>query len=195
MHDPKSGDLIGFSAADPLGALINVSTLGWPFWPLCWRGLTHVGVIATDAAGTPGIWEATSLCDLPCIYCGAIHTGLQSHGIWTRIKSYRGAVWHYPLRLPLDTIEQSQIRRYAEKFHGCSYDYLGAAQSRSLCLGWLRRLCIGESLESLFCSEFVASAWEAAEIWDTPNVSRWNPNRLARVAVDVGIVLPPRRLT
>jgi hypothetical protein len=186
--------LIGFSSGDLLGIAINVSTLGWPFGPVCRRGLTHVGIVAADAADRPALWEATTLCDFSCLYCGRIHDGLQSHGPMTRIKNYRGAVWHYPLRLPLDDIEKKQLFRYAEKFHGQSYDYEGAAQSRSLCLGWLFRRSRRENLSSLFCSEFAAAAWEAAEVWDTPNVSAWNPNRLAKVAVAVGLVGEPGRL-
>lgn len=188
------GDLIGFSAGDLLGAAVNASTLGWPFPPKCWRGLSHVGVVAMDAAGLPVIWEATTLCDLPCLFCGAIHSGLQSHGVQVRIKNYRGAVWHYPLRLGLDGIEQQQVTLYARRYHARGYDYLGAAQSRTLCLGWLRRLFVRQNLDHLFCSEFVAAVWEAAEVWNTPNCSSWSPNRLARIAINVGIVKKPRRL-
>lgn len=190
----RPGDVIGFSANDPLGAAINVSTLGWPFSPACWKGLTHIGIVSVGSNDQFVLWEATTLCDLPCLSCGREHSGLQAHGIQARVESYQGAVWHYPLRLLLGTIEQRQVALFAKKHHARTYDYLGAAQSRSLCLGWVRRSYMRESLSSLFCSEFVAGALDAAEVWDTPNASAWNPNRLARTLVAVGITKQPRRL-
>ncbi|MFA6245167.1 MAG: hypothetical protein WC655_29760 [Candidatus Hydrogenedentales bacterium] len=194
MTKLEPGDLIGFSAHDLLGAAINVSTLGWPLPPVCWRGLTHVAIVGLDSGCQPVLWESTSLCDLPCLYCGSIHSGVQSHGPWTRIRNYAGSVWHYPLREPLGTFDTVRLRIFSERHHATPYDPLGAAQSRSLCFGWLHRLWLPESGHKLFCSEYIAAAWEAATVWDTPNISAWSPNRLARIAVAAGIVLEPRRL-
>ena len=190
----KSGDVIGFSAGDPLGAAINVSTLGWPCWPPCWRGLTHVGIIANGNNGDLVLWEATTLCDLPCVHCGESHGGLQAHLLATRIKQYCGPVWHYPLKQGLDTTQRLQLVRHSKKYHNRSYDFEGAMQSRVLCLGWFWQRYGREELSSLFCSEFVASALNATEVWDTPNASIWNPNRLARTLVATGITGKPRRL-
>ena len=190
----KPGDIIGFSSGDPIGWAINLGTLGWPFWPPCWRGLTHVAVVVECTKAHASLWESTTLCDLPCSHCGQVHNGLQCHDIPRRLESYRGSVWHYPLRVALSHSATHRLRVFAIQHHHIGYDSLGTIGSRSLCFGWLLRNFMRESLSSLFCSEFVAADWEAANVWDTPNVSTWNPNRLVRVATQVGLVKRARRL-
>jgi len=192
----QPGDLIGFSSGDWLGVGINVSTLGWPLGPPCWRGLTHVGIVADIYFGVPMLWESTTLCEWPCAECGHSHSGLQSHVLQTRIRTYRGTVWRYPLHRPLDRLGKKLLRDHAAKYHGAAYDPFGAAGSRTLCLGWLLRQYASEELSALFCSEYAADALKVAEVWSPPNAnaSAWNPNRLARTLVATGIVAKPRRL-
>jgi hypothetical protein len=190
----RTGDVIGFSAGDPLGIAINISTLGWPFWPPCWRGLSHVGIVAINNFDQPILWESTTLCEKPCIICGKLHDGVQAHVLENRVNGYAGYVWHYPLRIHLDSINHRQLRSYCERTHGVGYDTGGAIDSRSLCFGWLKRRFLKEDTSRFFCSEHLAGGMGAMEIWDPPNVSEWSPNRIVRTFLSIGLLGMPGRM-
>jgi len=190
----RPGDIIGFSAGDCLGAAVNFSTLGWPFLPPCWRGITHVGIVSVNEHGQNILWESTTLVDQPCLYCGRRHDGVQAHVLENRIAGYDGYIWRYPLRVHLDHIQLAQLDRFCAGAHGTPYDAAGVIDSRTLCLGWLVRRFLKEDTSMFFCSEFTAGALNAMEVWDTPNVSRWNPNRFCRTLLAVGLSSKPRRL-
>lgn len=186
--DLPPGGLLGFSSFSLCGALINLGTWGLPFF-----GLSHVAIVARHPGlDTPLLWESTSRCDLPCAIRGKRVSGVQAHWIAERIGGYRGKVWYYPLRPGLSGDQNADLTDFLDRRLGTDYDYLGALRARDAT--FIEKLLGKENLHTLFCSELVATAWNEIGVWHTPNASRWSPNRLARTAVDVGIVGKPRRI-
>jgi hypothetical protein len=185
------GDLVGFSGYSLESVLINLGTLGLPFY-----SLSHVAIVGphpTDPLDC-ALWESTSRCDLPCLLQGEPVSGVQCHGISERIGSYHGKVYHYPLSIwSRMRLEQATLGEFLHAQVGKGYDAIEAFRTRATPLGWIERRLTRENHEALFCSELLAAAWKAAGLW-CPRDWRWNPNRLARTALDIGLVLPRRRL-
>lgn len=186
----EPGDLIGFSSCSALGVGINLATLGVPFY-----GLSHVGIIAPSPTldGRLMLFESTMLAEKPCEIQGKRVEGVQAHRPAERMASYRGKLWHYPLRWTLPDHLASRLGMACEGWLGTSYDAIGAFRSRAVGFGWLERRLRKEDLTSIFCSEFVAAAWTHVGLMQSDNASAWNPNRLARFAVRQRITLPRRR--
>lgn len=190
----RPGDLLGFSHCSRYGVLINLVTLGVPFY-----GLSHVSVLAKAPLSRPWpsalSWESTSLCRRPCWMTGLYIDGVQAQRLRARVREYRGHVWHYPLKTPLSRLESVTLTNYCESQLATAYDTVGAMRSRFLGLGWLRRrLCSHEDLTSLFCSEFCAAAYREVGRFETPDASGWHPNGLARALVRRQVCTKPRRL-
>lgn len=188
------GDLIGFSGCDLASVLVNLATIGIP-----WYSLSHVGIIAQHPQQPQRLllWESTGLMRRPCLLQRRIVYGVQAHPIRQRIQHYRGRVWHYPLS-PFYAAVAEHSRHYLanwlERQQGTGYDAIGAFRTRETPLGWIERRLSPENLHLLFCSELVVAAWRTIGVWNPPNASAWNPNRLARTAWDIGIVEKRRRL-
>lgn len=186
----RPGDLVGCSSTNLSGVVINLSTFGLPFY-----GLSHTA-IATELVDSHKLvlFESTSLCNDPDVISGTKIVGVQAHDITERIFRYDGKVWHYPLIRQLDQDQISTLAKACMSCHGWSYDMLGAFRSRDILFGWLERLLTDENKHSLFCSEAVASWWKQIGLWNPPDLQIWNPNRLARIAYQIGLVAKPVRL-
>jgi hypothetical protein len=209
------GDLIGFSGYSLESVLINLGTVGIPFY-----SLSHVAIVGPHPLKPEefALWESTSRCDLPCLLQGEPVSGVQCHTIRERIETYRGKVYHYPLsvfsRARLDSawpwprvycyhyplsvfsrarLFEGELSEFLHEQVGKGYDAIEAFRSRQTALGWIERRLTRENHEALFCSELVAAAWKAAGLWYPPDW-RWNPNRLARTALSIGLVRPRRRV-
>lgn len=190
--DFRPGDLLGFSGADLLSDAINLATLGWPRW-----GLSHVGIVTDYWDYGICLAESTTLAHRPCLAARKRVSGAQCHPIKQRVEEYKGRVWHYRLREPLDG---ELVVELDEWFDGlltakCPYDYAGAVRSRCTPYAMIHRWKHGkEDLRSLFCSELVAAAWKTIGVFDTDNASGWNPNALVREAMRQRVVESPIRL-
>lgn len=178
----KAGDFIGFSGRDLMSAVINVGTLGIPFF-----GLSHCGIAVSDPE-TPDnlmIFESTTISPGPCAFTRERTSGVQAHRLPWRIENYEGKVWHYPLSRTLSEAQRGVLWRSCLDDLGKDYDYLQAFRSRSLGFGWLEKALYGkENLTSVYCSEFVASKYRELDVFRTGNVSRWSPNRLSRSLIE-----------
>lgn len=175
-----------------MSAIINVSTLGIPFF-----GLSHCGVVASNptASGDLMIFESTTLSPGPCVFTMERTSGVQAHKLYWRVANYKGKVWHYPLSKTLSESQRGGLWQSCINDLGKGYDYLQAFRSRSLGFGWLEKLLYGkENLTSVYCSEFVASRYRELDVFRTSNVSRWSPNKLARSLVERQAVAGYRRL-
>lgn len=184
----QPGDLIGFSGHGWLSNSINIATYGIPHW-----GLSHVGIIGSYN-GRLLLFESTTLNELPCEITGKPIKGSQAHDLDTRVASYRGRVWHYPLYRTLYDHEAQRLNEFL--VDTIARPYADIDCFRCIGVGWsfVESLLHEANLASLFCSEWCAAAHSNIGVLPTANVARWNPNRLARYERHNGILLPPRRL-
>lgn len=191
----RPGDVVGFSSYSPLGWLIHLATGSLPWW-----GLSHVAVVATiprwapRGSAKPVLWESTTLAPRECLICKAEHAGPQAQLIWARIAEHKGRVWVYPLVKRLKPYEVGPLSAKLGHHHGRRYDYLGAIHARHTLVARLIRWLLGEDLEKLFCSEFVADGLRAAMRLDEENVSACSPNGLIRMLKRRGVIAGRVRL-
>lgn len=203
----RPGDMLGFSGRDLAAGVINLATWGVPYLPLVpasLAGLSHVGLAVADPdrPGAVLLYESTCLLRRPCVRLGRRVCGVQAQFLRVRVRQYCGAVWHYPLAQPLTERESADLRQFADRMLGVSYDWSGAFAARHLPLGRLRRLLLAaggrdrreQALHSLFCSEFVAAALDGLGRFTTLSPQSWSPNALARAGLDRRVFLPPARL-
>lgn len=178
----KPGDFIGFTGRDLMSAIINVGTLGVPFW-----GLSHCGIVVAplERSTLLAIFESTTLSPGPCLFSRKETSGVQAHRLHWRVSNYPGKVWHYPLSRPLSGLNQQALYDSCMSSLGMGYDFLQAFRSRSLGFGWLEKLLYGrENLTSVYCSEFIAARYREIDVFRTRNVSKWSPNKLARALIE-----------
>jgi len=189
--NPRPGDAIGFSGTDFVSDAINLGTLGWPRW-----GISHIAIVTEHPEHGICLAESTTMASQPCLIRGERVNGAQFQPIKRRVNEYAGRVWHYPLRVPIGPpmTRELNIALVDLVENECGYDYLGAVRSRSMIYAMIRRWKYGrEDLETLFCSELVALAWSRFDLFETTNVSGWNPNALIRAARKQNIIVPPYR--
>jgi hypothetical protein len=183
------GDAIGFSGVDFVSDVINLFTWGWPR-----RGISHVAIVTECSKHGLCLAESTTLATRPCLILRRCVNGVQFQPLHQRIAEYRGHVWHYPLRAPIDWREAEEINEYLVELATteCAYDLIGAVRSRMTPYALIQRWKHGhEDLQTLFCSELVAATWNRFGIFPTKNASGWNPNTLLRAATRNGIVSSP----
>lgn len=173
-------DLIGFSSWSGCGVAINLCSLGIPFYHL-----SHVGIVARHPDHPwPLLCESTNLYRKPCMVQDKLVDGVQWHKIGPRIRSYKGLVYHYQVRVPLTPGQQSMLSQFLKDMTGRSYDAFGALGARDTLLGWLARRGKVADLVSLFCSELVAAAGRKCGVYpQSINASGFSPNRIIRKSV------------
>jgi hypothetical protein len=194
FHAMRPGDLLGGSSRSLAGAIINLGTWGRPF-----VDLSHVAMLAQNPeTGFLSVWESTSSSPLVCEVRRNLVSGVQCHAVAGWVNAYPGRVYHYALRPEhrLDAERAAELGRWWYTRVDAGYDRLGAWRARDLPLrALLRLLGLGrEDLHLMFCSEGCAAAWRAAGVWEPPDASAWSPNRLARTAVEVGLVGTRQRI-
>jgi len=186
----KAGDIIGFSGYNWISAGVNIATYGIPLWDL-----SHVGVMANTPDKRLLIFESTTLDgNHPCEITGKPIAGTQAHHLERIIKLYHGAVWHYPLYRPLYAWEDERFIEFLMGTIGTPYDEMGAFRSAGVGFSWIESLFREQNLTTIFCSEWIAAAYTYVGLHPMDNVSRWNPNRLARHLRGDGILGKARRL-
>ena len=184
----KPGDIIGFSSYGWVGFGVNLATYGVPFW-----SISHVGIVG-EHNGELLLFESTTLNNLPCVIRGHSIKGTQAQRLDTRLLSYRGKAYHYPLYRRLYDFERERLHEFLMDSLGVPYDDVGAFRAGGTGWSWFESLMRGESMCSLFCSEFVCAAHREIGVFPTDNVSRWSPNKFVRTERKREILLKPRRL-
>jgi hypothetical protein len=185
----QPGDVLGFSACTPQGAIIRVCTGGL----ICCGGLSHIGFAVQWPGYTrPLLCESTSLCDLPCVVQGRRIKGVQLHYLRQRIATYPGRVWHYPLARPLSASEVCRLKAFCEAYLGVEYDRRGAIGARHTLFARLFQR--PENLDKLFCSEWLVATMRYMRRFRTDNASAWSPRAARRVMLQDGECLPGRRI-
>ena len=188
-HDPKSGDIVGFSGRCRWSAIINLFTGGIPFW-----GLSHVGNLAHAPDGRLLFWESTDESELTCEIAGKKVAGVQAHLLDDVLAKYDGRVWLYSLYRTLYEHEDSRLTKFLMSLIGRPYDMPGAIRAGGQVVAVVEGLLRDENLDLLFCSEQVAAVESEIGIFATTNASRWSPNRLMRYLRRAGIVHKPERI-
>jgi len=179
----ESGDILGCSGFSFQSDFINVVTYGIPRYHL-----SHLMIICDGL-----IFESTTQSDLPCALRGIKFNGTQAHYIGSRVASYQGSVWHYPLSKKLRSAETKKLYHYLVANLGKPYDSLGATRSGGKIWSIINRNLHAESHSALFCSEWVAAALQHIERFDTRS-TEWSPNALIRELTSRGTLTKPRRL-
>lgn len=184
----QPGDVIGFSGSKLVSDAINLLTYGIPR-----VSISHVGMLA-EHQGDLYLYESVGDDPVePCQVTGKFTYGTQYMSL-TKVKTYKGKVWHYGLYRPLFSHESRRLNRHLIDSCGLSYDRRGAVRSG----GFLTRLAASrlyeENLNSYFCSEIVAKSLSLIGLFPTSNSSKWNPNSLTRRCRQMGILKSPVRL-
>jgi hypothetical protein len=186
--DFQPGDILGFSGHAWSSAGINLVTYGIPFWDL-----SHVAIVGRFD-GELLLFESECDPQHPCAIQGQLFAGTQAQPIDSRLQSYRGKVWHYPIYRKLYRSETERLNRFLYQHLGIPYDRIGAFRSGGIGWSWIESLLRQSDLSSLFCSELAAAAHTHIGLFRTDNVSRWSPNRFVRAERRAHILLKPRRL-
>jgi hypothetical protein len=187
------GDIIAFSGANFVSDFLNVVTYGIPRF-----SISHVAIVADYGVAemrSQLIFESTTINSSPCEIRGIATRGAQAQFLNTRLLSYEGVIWHYPLIKSLSEAESETLTGYLVPMLGTPYGEVAAFRSGGLGFSWLEQKIHGPAnLSSIFCSEWVAGAHKAVGILATDNIGKWNPNRLIRHERHYGILGSPTRL-
>lgn len=181
-HRIRPGDIIGFSGYDWISAWINIGTYGIPGW-----GISHVG-IAARWHGETVLFESRMKGNAPCLIQGKLAEGSQVVRLPTRIRDFRGKVFHYPLTRPLTIAKSKVLTEYLVASVGRAYDYYGAARAAGSIISYLESLIHGPDPKYLFCSEWVAMAHHHVDIFRTVHEARWSPNALIHAEREQGAI-------
>lgn len=178
-------DIVGFSERGPVGCLINLLTFGVPFW-----GIGHVGTIARHVDELL-LYHSTAAQSLPCAITGKFVDGVQAQRPDEFIAQYPGRIWRYPSkRVP----PSEALTWWLEDKLGTAYDYVGAMEARKTPLAWLHRKLTPESLNRIFCSEYLAAMLRYLGWMDFKDASEVTPNALCRSVVRAGVYGKPERV-
>lgn len=187
FDDVKAGDIIGFCGHSWSSNAISLGCFSTPYW-----GLSHVGIVG-ELNGELVLFESTTDDPEPCLIQGKCVDGTQAHSLQRRLELYPGKIWHYSLYRELYDFERDRLNHFLISTIGRPYDYHDAPYAGGVIFSWLTGYCSEESLNALFCSEWVAAALATIGVFTTTNASKWNPAKLVRVARMLGIIHSPRR--
>lgn len=185
----KPGDIIGFSGFHLESIGINLATYGVPFW-----SISHVGIMGESEDGRLLLFESTTLDSHPCAIQGKHFNGTQAHQLDTRLATYKGRIWHYPLYRPLYAHERQRLNKFLNATIGIQYDNVGAFRAGGLGFSTIESYLRETDLSAIFCSEWCAAAHTCIGLLQTDNVSHWSPNYLCRYERRLRILRKPRRL-
>ena len=193
----KPGDIIGFSGAGWISGGINFVTYGLPF-----RSISHVGMIGEDFKNGAGnseknllLFESTEFPNgEPCAVTGEPIRGTQAHDCRWVANQYKGHAWHYKLTRDLYPHERVRLSRYLIETCGTQYDALGAMRAGGMLFAWAEALFRTQNANKLFCSEWVAAAYQDIGVLQTSSFSGWSPNYLVRYLRRKGWLHKPERL-
>lgn len=183
MYQP--GDILAFSGPGFVSNVIKAVTLG---------SVSHVGIVS-DHEHDLAMFESTTLAagGAHCIIQKELVKGVQAH--WTSdIRMRPGKIWLYRPTRPLSDRERKRLHYFLLGQIGKDYDYAGAMASGPRLLRWASWLFKDECMNSVFCSELVAAAYERLLRFEIRSASVYNPNNLLRRLVRWGAVQKPERI-
>jgi len=158
--DLKTGDLVLFSGASVFSSVIKWAIGGkW----------SHVGVVvrAPQFPGRVLLWESTRLADLADVETGRAAAGVQLVFLSERLARYAGEFKLRQLDRPVTAeMDQAFAKRRAE-LAGRPYELEKRELLEAAVDSWFRALK-EERLNSLFCSELVAEAYQAMGLLPEP---------------------------
>lgn len=184
----RAGDILAFSGSGHVSDIINIFTFGIPRF-----SISHVGIVG-EHHGQLLLFESTTLASGPCEILGKPIKGSQAQRIDSRILSYRGRIWHYPLYRSLYDHEAERLTEFLVSGLGRPYDQIGAVRAGGLAFSWFESKIHKPNLASLFCSEWCVAALSEIGIFPTTHVSKWNPNRFIRKGRKLQVLQIPRRI-
>lgn len=189
----KPGDIIAFSGANLTSDFLNVVTYGVPRF-----SISHVGILADygiNELRSTLLFESTTLNSTPCVIRGVPTRGAQAQLLSTRLRDYKGKIWHYPLRVPLTKGQSNALTNYLVGMLGTPYGEIEAVRSGGIAWSWIENRLHGPAnYAAIFCSEWVAAAQNKIGLFETDNPGKWNPNRLVRRERRICLLDDPRRL-
>jgi hypothetical protein len=174
--DLKTGDLVLFSGASFFSSVIK--------WAVGGRW-SHVGVVVRleRFPGRVLLWEATTLADLPDVETQRAAPGVQLVFLSARLATYAGEFKLRRLDRPVTPEMEAALTKRRGELSGRPYEQEKLDLVNAAFDGWLGA-SRGERLNSLFCSELVAEAYQAmgllAEPPDGPPSNEYTPHDFAR---------------
>jgi hypothetical protein len=183
------GDVIGFSGANWESDFLNLVTYGIPR-----VSISHVGIMA-DYKGTLLLFESTTINTSPCVIQKRPIRGAQAQYLKTRLESYEGRIWHYPLAAKLGVRDSQKLTDFLLPMLGTPYSEIEAVRAGGLAWSWFENRIHGPSgYAAQFCSEWVTSAHKDLGLFKIESPGMWSPNHLLRKELHLEILLKPRRL-
>ncbi len=156
----KTGDLVLFSGSSFFSSVIK--------WVIGGKW-SHVGVVVRSPQRPERVllWESTRLADLADVETGRAAAGVQLVYLSERLARYAGEFKLRPLDRPVTPeMEQAFAQRRAE-LRGRPYELEKLELLEAAVDSWFRALK-EERLNSLFCSELVAEAYQAMGLLPEP---------------------------
>jgi len=171
--DLKTGDLVLFSGASFFSSVIKWAIGGkW----------SHVGVIVRSPRFPDRVllWESTTLADLADIETGKRQHGVQLVPLSERLRGYDGEFKLRPLDKPITPEMEAALTQRRAELSGRPYEEDKLELVRLAFKGWFAKWR-GERLDSLFCSELVAEAYQAMGLLPPhPPSNEYTPRDFAR---------------
>jgi hypothetical protein len=158
--DLKTGDLVLFSGASFFSRVIRWAIGGkW----------SHVGVIvlSPQLPGRVLLWESTTLADLPDAETGRAQAGVQLVFLSERLATYAGEFKLRQLDKPVTLEMEEAFAKRRAALRGRPYEQDKLELLEAAVDSWFRALKEAR-LNSVFCSELVAEAYQAMGLLPAP---------------------------
>lgn len=158
--DLKTGDLVLFSGVSFFASVIKWAVGGkW----------SHVGIVVRPLAfpGRVALWESTTLADLPDIESGRAAAGVQLVWLSERLATYAGEFKLRALDKAITPEMEAALTTRRAELSGRPYEQDKLDLVNAAFDGWFGE-SKGERLNSLFCSELVAEAYQAMGLLPEP---------------------------
>lgn len=151
-HQLKTGDLVLFSGRSAMSGAIKLLSGGkW----------SHVGMVVRPP-GPPGaifLWESTTLCDIPDVETRRTVKGVQLVPLVERVRRYDGEITWRALTRALTPGMLEGLARCRARLLGAPYETSELEMLLAAYDGFAGESG-GEALESVFCAELVAEAYQ-----------------------------------
>ena len=156
----KTGDLVLFSGATFFSSVIK--------WVIGGRW-SHVGVLVRSPhfPGRVLLWEATTLADLADVETGRAASGVQLVYLSDRLARYAGEFKLRQLDRPITLEMELALTKRRAELSGWPYEEEKLELLEAALDGWFGPLK-HERLNSMFCSELVAEAYQALRLLPEP---------------------------
>lgn len=145
--------------------------------------MSHVGVVERRGRHLY-IWEAHAAGDAD--YLGVETGGVHVHPLVPRLKGYDGAMTWAPIRRPLTPSEETRLLTFLRRMRGKAFDDKHTSRYVSECLLGISK----PPSSSVFCSEFVAMAFDAVFGRRRASTTCYTPDQV----IDPRTHHPPRRI-